>query len=227
MRTQHGQITFERHAMNPTHAVTAAVLALTTLAGAAGAQVVIHSNFGPGDSFNLVSGNLVLGPDEISIGNVDQAMRFQTGGIDTYFTSAELGLRLTDGLDALSVYLMSDAGGLPSAVLLTMNISGLPGPDVPAIVTASAGAAFLLSANTTYWIAADAGGDTEIVWHRNSIGDLGRAGRSGDPVGPWNFNPDQETLAFRVNGRLVPTPGAASLGMLVFGAVAARRRRAV
>jgi hypothetical protein len=202
--------------------VGAAVLTLST---ASQAQVVIHSNFGPGDDFNMVSGNLVLGPDEASIGNVDQAMSFTIGAIDTYFTSAELGLRLTDGLDFVNVLLMSDAGGLPDSVLLSMGVSGLPGPDVPAIVTASAGAAVLLSANTTYWIAADAGSDTEIVWHRNSIGDLGRAGRAGTPVGPWNFNPDQETLAFRVNGRLVPTPGVGMLATLACGAFAIRRRR--
>jgi hypothetical protein len=173
----------------------------------------------------MISGNLVLGPDEASIGNVDQAMSFTVGAIDTYFTSAELGLRLTDGFDFLNVLLMSDAGGLPDSVLLSMGVSGLPGPDVPAIVTASAGAAVLLTANTTYWIAADAGSDTEIVWHRNSIGDLGRAGRAGDPVGPWNFNPDQETLAFRVNGRLVPAPGFGMLALIAGGAAAVRRRR--
>ena len=189
------------------------------------AQVVIHNNFGPGDDFNMAGGNLVLGPDEASIGNVDQAMRFTVGAVDTYFTSAELGLRLTDGLDFLNVLLMSDAGGLPSAVLLSMNVSGMPGPDVPGIVTANAGAAVLLSANTTYWIAADAGSDTEIVWHRNTIGEIGRAGRSGTPVGPWNFNPDQDTLAFRVNGRLVPSPGVGTLAAIAFGALTLRRRR--
>lgn len=203
-------------------ALTGAAFALSNISGA---QVVIHSNFGPGDDFNMVSGNLVLGPDEASIGNIDQAMRFTVGAVDTYFTSAELGLRLTDGLDFLNVLLMSDAGGLPDSVLHSMGVSGLPGPDVPAIVTANAGAAVLLSANTTYWIAADAGSDTEIVWHRNSIGDLGRAGRSGDPVGPWNFNPDQDTLAFRVNGRLVPAPGAGMVATLACGAFASRRRR--
>lgn len=200
-------------------------VAISLLATGAHAQVVIHSNFGPGDDFNMASGNLVYGPDEVSIGNVDQAMRFTVGAIDTYFTNAQLALRLTDGLDFVNIHLMSDAGGIPGASLLTMGVSGLPGPDVPGIVTASAGAAFLLSANTTYWIAADAGGDTEIVWHRNTIGDLGRAGRAGDPVGPWNFNPDQETLAFRVNGRLVPTPGGASVAMLACAMLAARRRR--
>lgn len=211
--------------MSSPSSITLAAASIALLAGAAHAQVVIHSNFGPGDDFNMVSGNLVLGPDEMSIGNVDQAMRFTVGGIDTYFTNAQLGLRLTDGLDFVNIHLMSDAGGLPGAVLLTMGVGGLPGPDVPGIVTASAGAAFLLSANTTYWLAADAGGDTEIVWHRNNIGDLGRAGRAGNPVGPWNFNPDQETLAFRVNGRLVPTPGGASLAILTCAALGARRRR--
>lgn len=196
-----------------------------SLAGAANAQVVIHSNFGPGDDFNMVSGNLVVGPDEASIGNVDQAMRFTVGAIDTYFTRAELALRLTDGLDLVNVLLMSDAGGLPDSVLLSMAVSGIPGPDAPGIVTANAGAAVLLSANTTYWIAADAGSDTEIVWHRNSIGEVGRAGRSGTPVGPWNFNPDQETLAFRVSGRLVPAPGFGMLALLAGGAAAVRRRR--
>lgn len=206
-------------------ALAAQAAALVTLSAGSQAQVVIHSNFGPGDDFNMVSGNLVLGPDEVSIGNVDQAMRFTVGAIDTYFTSAQLALRLTDGLDFVNIHLMSDAGGLPGASLLTIGVSGLPGPDAPGIVTASAGAAVLLSANTTYWIAADAGGDTEIVWHRNNIGDLGRAGRGGNPVGPWNFNPDQETLAFRVNGRLVPTPGSASVALLACGVLASRRRR--
>lgn len=211
--------------MNTTSRLALGLLAAALASAEGNAQVVIHSNFGPGDTFNVVGANLVLGEDEASIGNIDQAMPFTLGPIDTYFTSAELALRLTDGLDALNIHLMSDAGGLPSAVLLSMSITNLPGPDDPEIVVAEAPAAFLLSANTTYWIAADAGSDTEVSWHRNSIGDIGRAGRSGNPPGPWNFNMEQDTLAFRVNGRAVPGPGALSLTLLAGGALVSRRRR--
>lgn len=195
------------------------VLALA--AASHGQAAVVFSNFGPGDSFNAVAGNLVLGENEITIGNIDQAMPFMVGGVDVSFTSAELALRHTGGPNSLRVMVMSDAGGLPGATLMSIPVAGVPG--VPGIVEAVGLAALTLNANTQYWIAADATSNTELVWHRNSIGQFGRAGRAGWPVGPWNFNGNQESLAFRVNGRFVPAP--ATLAMLGLGGLVAGRRR--
>lgn len=198
-------------------------VALALIAASHANAAVVYSNFGPGNSFNAVGGNLVLGENEISIGNIDQAMSFSIGAVDVTFTSVELALRHNAGPNSLNIIVMADAGGLPGAPLMTIPVAGVPA--APGIVEAVGLAAMTLNANTQYWIAADATGTTDITWHRNSIGQTGRAGRAGWPVGPWNFNANQDTLAFRVNGRFVPAP--ASLAMLGLGAlVGARRRRA-
>ena len=193
--------------------------------GVSGAGIVeIAGNLGPGDSFNVVSGFLVQGPDEVSIGNVDQAVPFSTGAVDVFATTIELGLRLTDGEDAVNISIYSDAGGVPGAALSTTVGTNLPGPNVPDLASFVLGAPFLLSANTNYWIVADADADTEIVWHLNDTGMTGKAGRGGDPVGPWNLDVDATTPAFRVFGRDVPTPGSAVV-LAGLGLAGCRRRR--
>lgn len=204
--------------------VLAAGLAAT--APSAYAQVEVYSTFGPGNDYNMILGNIVLGEDDISIGNVDQAQPFTVGPVPTYFTNAQLALRHTGGTNSINIHLMSDAGGLPDTILQTMTINGVPGGVSGGVVQANPGFAVLMEANTTYWIIADAQGDSTFSWHHNVIGAMGKGGRSGNPPGPWNYNEDSTSLAFRVNGRLVPAPGATAMLATAMG-FAARRRRSI
>ncbi|MFI4854002.1 MAG: choice-of-anchor R domain-containing protein [Phycisphaerales bacterium JB065] len=202
-----------------------AIVAGLATGGAANAGFVeIAGNLGPGDSFNVVSGFLVQGPDEVSIGNVDQAVPFSTGAVGVFATTIELGMRLTDGLDEVNISIYSDAGGVPGAALTTTVGTNLPGPNVPELASFTLDMPFLLDANTNYWIVADADADTEIVWHHNDIGMTLKAGRSGDPVGPWNISVDATTPAFRIFGRDVPAPGTVAL-LAGAGLAGLRRRR--
>ena len=85
------------------------------LAAASGhaSTIEIASNFGPGDSFNIVSSYLVRGPDEVSVGNVDQAVPFSTGAQAVYATDIDLAMRLNAGFNGVAISIYSDNGGVP------------------------------------------------------------------------------------------------------------------
>ena len=202
-------------------------LGVVCAAGTAGASVIeIAGNLGPGDSYNQVSSWIVLGPDEVSIGNVDQAAPFNAGAEDVYATTVEFAVRRSEGLDGVALSIYSDAGGVPGAALVSTAVASLPTNDGGAVVSADLPFPLLLSGGADYWVVLDAGFDTELSWFWNDMGMMLKAGRSGDPVGPWNLNADAMTPAFRVMGRAVPGPGAAG-ALALAGLAACRRRRSV
>jgi hypothetical protein len=177
------------------------VLVVSTLLSDA---AVIFNNFGPGDSFGAV-GLLLQGEDVGTIANVDQAASFTVGGNNFLLTSIELGLGVTDaGAGPLDVILAADAGGEPGAALETIPLNLLPGDQV---AFAAAAGTTLLSANTTYWVIADAKGEYDGAWRFNNTADVGvTAGRSAETgtedYGPWNVrDPDELLFALRVSGR--------------------------
>lgn len=205
-------------------ALAGLVVGLAAASNTHGSTIEIAGNFGPGDSFNIVSSFLVLGPDEISIGNVDQAVPFSTGDEAVFATHIDVAMRLNDGHNGVALSIYSDNGGLPGMPLISTALGGLPTGNFAEIRTATFGAPFLLDANTNYWVVADAGLDSDISWNWNDIGMMLKAGRSGTPVGPWNVSADVMTPAFRVSGRAVPGPGALA-AFAGLGVLAARRRR--
>jgi hypothetical protein len=193
---------------------------------------VIFNNFGPGDSFGPF-GLLLQGEDVGTIANVDQAASFTVGANNYLLTSIELGLGVAEGkAGPLDVILAADAGGEPGAALETISLNLLSGEQV---TFAAASGSTLLSANTTYWVIADAKGTLDGGWNRNNIGDLGvTAGRSAKTgtvdYGPWDVrDPDEDQFALRVSGRItgtdrVPDAGGtlallatSMLGLFAFG----------
>jgi len=190
----------------------------------------IHSNLGPGDSFDLIQGWNVTTLASVTGVDQDIAMPFTVIGTSHTFTSAELAMLHVGGTPSLDILLTADAGGVPGAVIETMNVTVVGGP---ALVTATSVLNPTLVAGTTYWIATVAGGDHSSEWMfaGSPVGGnhiFGTPGFSYDGGASWSTLP-QEEAAFRVNGNVVPEPasqtllGLGSLGLLGYGW---RRKRA-
>jgi hypothetical protein len=187
--------------------ITAAfVLFVGALAATARADVVFN-NFGPGDAF-AASGRILEGESVGMTADVDQAASFTVGTVGAFLTDVTLGIGVRDspaiGTGPLDVILAADAAGLPGAALRTLPINVNSTGDQT--VTVSDGGTLLLTANTTYWVIADAKTTFDGAWRFNSTGDVGNnAGRSN--IGPWTLFSNDDRYALRVEGRpAVPEP---------------------
>lgn len=171
---------------------------------------VLFSSLGPGDSFDNSGGRVVTGENYVSFGNVDQAMPFTTGNSAAVLTSVEIGVYHSSGDDSTDVFLMNNGGNVPgTTVLASMSINNIG--TFPAVLrTATPGGSVQLDPNTTYWIVLDAHNDADLAWCFDTIGINGYAGRSGNPPGAWNPEPNDQAMAMRINGRLIPEPAALS-----------------
>jgi hypothetical protein len=177
---------------------------------------IIHSNLGPGDSFDTSGGWNVSTLDSANHVDQDIAMPFTVIGTNHTFTSAELAMKLwLGGTPSLDILLTADAGGVPGAVIETMSVT--VGND-PALVTATSVLNPTLVAGTTYWIATLAGGDHSSLWmlagSPGGNNPMGTVGFSYDRGESWSTSIGEEA-AFRVNGNVVPEP--ASLTLLGLG----------
>jgi hypothetical protein len=151
---------------------------------------VLFSNLGPGDTFNSHSFFDVYGPTRLldSMGQPfpdrDIAMPFTPAASDT-FGSAELALEMlvTTGPNELDVILLSNAGGVPGAVIESIRLS-LP-PSSPRIVAANSALHPHLTAGTTYWLAASVDDASQMSWFINSIGDFGSVAFLDSSPGTW------------------------------------------
>ena len=184
---------------------------------------VLFNDLGPGDTFDNNAGRVVTGENYVSFGNVDQAMPFKVGPGGALFTSADIGVYHVSGDASTDVYLMDSNGNAPgSNVLASMSINNIG--TFPAVLrSVSPGASVPLNANTTYWIVLDAHNDADLAWCFSTDGTVGYAGRSGNPPGAWNWEPNDQAMALRINGTNLPEP--ALLGALGILPVALRRRR--
>ena len=190
----------------------------------------IHSNLGPGDSFDLIQGWNVTTLASVTGVDQDIAMPFTVIGTNHTFTSTELAMLYVGGIHSLDILLTADAGGVPGAVIETMNVTVVGGP---ALVTATSVLNPTLVAGTTYWIATIAGGDHSSEWmfagNPGGGGHIfGTPGFSYDGGESWSTL-DQEEAAFRVYGSVVPEPEISVLMMVGLGGVwlLVRSRRAV
>ena len=191
-----------------------AVIAAIALHAAPLRADTVHSNLGPGDSFDPTGGWNVT--TLASVTGVDQnvAMPFTVIGTSSTFVSVELAMSHLGGTPSLDILLTADAGGVPGAVIETLNVTVVGGP---ALVAATSVLNPTLVAGTTYWIATAAGGDHSSLWNfagspggNNPIGTVGLSYDGGDS---WSTSTGEEA-AFRVTGNAVPEPGT---GLLVLG----------
>lgn len=200
-------------------------LALVCAMGAVGSARgdVLYDNFGAGNSYQATSGYGFGG----SAPNFGQAMAF-TANNSYLLTGGDFGVSLSSGLNpsTFQITVHADESGLPGAVLEQVTVMSQLGPfglQNPPVVVNFLGTT-LLNAGDQYWISMSAGAFTSAVWNGNNTGDVGpRAFRLNG--GPWTLATTGARGAFRLNGTLVPSPGA--IGLLGLFACAARGRRRV
>lgn len=188
----------------------------------------IFNDFGPGNSFSD-SGRLLQGPSVGTIADVDQAAAFTLGPTGYESISVRLGIYAdappNTGTGPLDVIIASDAGGVPGTALATAHLTV---SSTGKQIVQAAFAGLVLDANVTYWLVADSQGTFDGAWDFNDQSVTGlTAGRSNG--GAWNARPNDDQLAFSVEGRQAVVPEPSTLVgtgvMAIAGLISVRWRR--
>jgi hypothetical protein len=180
--------------------------------------VTVFSNFGPGMTFNTTSGNWVGNTNYA--GNQVVAQQFvPTSTVD--FSAAILALSewVPGVMHTAHVYLMTDAGGVPAAILEQIDVAVTNAVNT-STVTAVSALRPILSAGTPCWLVVTATRtagqeNAQLMWYANSIGELQDTpmskvcqtfGGTCTPTGPWTPTNNIMRTAFRIDGTASATP---------------------
>jgi len=194
------------------------------ISGAAPARAaIVFTNLGPGGSYEGASGWTVYGTSAPI--KTDRASRFVPQA-DFTLDSIQAGFTFSAGVNAGDLYLRSDSGGVPGAILESFHLVNLPAfsPSIPvatALATATSTLHPLLSSNVRYWVTASANDNSFLGFNTNLTHDTGLASR--DNNGPWGFSANVDAGAFQVTGTSIPEPSSAALAMIIAAATFARR----
>jgi hypothetical protein len=180
---------------------------------------IIFSNFGPGDTFDVLPGVIHVGQITFFPGVYSAwGLGFTPIEQDMSVTSIEVPVRLAAGANELDVFLMDSSGGLPGSVLEAQHLVGrLPfGSDPEAITNIASVNRPVLSAGELYWIVMTGGDATTWANWRTSPQDFTslRVVSAGSVPGLdiSALMPASESLggglrpAVRINGDPVPEP---------------------
>lgn len=125
---------------------------------------------------------------------------------------AQLALGTILGLSSMSLYLESNAGGLPGTVVATLTQQGaLAGFPPGSLVDYTCTACPMLQAGTEYWLVAEEPDpDTVVAWAWNDIGDTSTGdfvyNDAGSISGLWQVDLGDPRGAFEVQGTATPEP---------------------
>ncbi len=197
-------------------------------ASSAGAQLVVFNNFGPGDTYNALSGLTLVAPTLDGYQFVPSA----SGKLD----KIELALSHNSGPNLAQVYLVGDSSGHPDTgnVLESWTTNSMPqfGNNNTPLVLPSV-AQPMLSNGTPYWIYVDTNlsFSTMATWNQNTTNGMGMWAQRANPLTPWSVQ-NQTQGAFRVTvqgpGSATPVPAApvvSAIGAAVYGVCFFRKRR--
>ena len=202
--------------------LTAAVVLVVVLVAAAPPlqAVVIYNNIASGPNpYQKGSGCAVRGPDTGGTGNADVANPLAVS-LETLYDPNP---------NELDVWVMSDSGGLPGAVLESFHFTDAMGPfgSHNPIVSADSVVRPSLTGGATYWLAASVPTVTCAAWNWSVYTESGDS--AGRHSGGWALDTyDRHHGAFRITATelgadVIPEP--ATLSLLALGGLAVLRRR--
>lgn len=191
-----------------------AVMLITTPAKAA----VIYSNFGSGDSYGSTS---------VTVFSAGVAHSYEVGSATSPFflDSIDLAVNSTGlGGSGVSVHFAANksGGNEPGDILETSSVYVFQGTSV---ATATFSGASLIGSPGTYWIWLVLNAGDWARWYLNNTSALSDRASRTSSSDPWTVTQSVEQGAFRVQGTVVPLPGAVwLLGLGLIGIVGVRRK---
>jgi hypothetical protein len=187
----------------------------------------LYSTLGSGDSYNTMMGYTI----GLSPNFYDQGNQFVIDGTQSYLLDTiEVAIGLISGTNEVDVWLMSDVGDEPGAIIESFNFAGQMGDfgEYNPLLVGTSVLNPVLTPGTKYWLIASAPqSDTWASWNLSDPDINGLRAVRESETNPWSIYSDTTMAAFRVNGEVIPAPGAVVLVGIGMGCISWLRRRRI